>query len=189
MRRKIAKFLRRAGRLSARDLKRMLVPRRFDEYLYSLEVDDSHCPPAPVEGLAVEVFDGARRSGDARIDGQLDVGNVYFAARVADQLVHESWLIFDVVFQLQFGYDPDVPVIGHCVTTEQFRGRGIYPYMLSFIKSYCCNHNICKLIYVIVSQDNTPSIRGIERAGCRRLARLTGYRAMGLLMGKKAIRY
>lgn len=50
--------------------------------------------------------------------------------------------------------------IGFCYTHEKFRGKGIYPFVLiSILKE------LNKVTFMIVHKDNTPSIKGIEKAG------------------------
>ena len=50
--------------------------------------------------------------------------------------------------------------IGPCYTMSEFRGKGIYPKVLRFILS----DYKADAFYMTVSDNNTPSIRGIEKA-------------------------
>lgn len=53
--------------------------------------------------------------------------------------------------------------IGPCWTSEHYRGRGIYPYILSvIIKEEIANGGTA---YMIVDDDNKSSIKGITKAG------------------------
>lgn len=53
--------------------------------------------------------------------------------------------------------------IGPCFTASEFRGKGIYPDVIGHI----CSHlsDASGTFYMIVDDDNQPSIRGIEKAG------------------------
>lgn len=55
--------------------------------------------------------------------------------------------------------------IGPCYTAPDYRGRGIYRKVLRAIHGDHCSH--CKRAYMIVDEENLPSIKGIEAAGLR----------------------
>jgi hypothetical protein len=55
-------------------------------------------------------------------------------------------------------------------TFDQFRGKGLYPYLLQKIVS---RNNKAKLIYVFPS--NISSVKGIKKAGFKLLGNLKGY--------------
>lgn len=55
--------------------------------------------------------------------------------------------------------------IGPCNTHLDFRGRGIYPMVLNYIRSMGAYTDY----YMLVKTDNTSSIRGIEKAGFLRI--------------------
>lgn len=51
--------------------------------------------------------------------------------------------------------------IGPCNTPEEYRGQGLYPYMLSYIT----NSNLEAEYYVFIRDDNIASIKGATKAG------------------------
>ncbi len=51
--------------------------------------------------------------------------------------------------------------IGPCVTYPNFRGRGIYPAVLRYIRST----DWYKDYFLLIDKENTASIRGAEKAG------------------------
>ena len=51
--------------------------------------------------------------------------------------------------------------IGPCVTYPNFRGRGIYPAVLRYIRGSGWYQHY----YMLVREDNISSIRGVEKAG------------------------
>lgn len=54
--------------------------------------------------------------------------------------------------------------LGFCFTEAGFRGMGYYPLLLKYIQ----NQYIDKDIYMIVDEENIPSIKGIEKAGFKK---------------------
>lgn len=76
-------------------------------------------------------------------------------------------------------------VIGPCVTASSHRGRGIYPAM---IRALCADRyrKGQRRAYMMVSERNLPSIRGIEKAGFRYIGRAELQRLAGL---QRVIRY
>lgn len=71
----------------------------------------------------------------------------------------------------QFTFMPKTGLhIGPCVTVSDERGHGYYPYLLSHIVV----DSFPKECFMIVSPNNLPSSRGVEKAGFRSFA--TGYK-------------
>ncbi len=56
--------------------------------------------------------------------------------------------------------------ITHCVTVSEFRGRGVYTYMIRSLCALACQHQV-RRVYMITNQNNTASQRGILKAGLR----------------------
>lgn len=56
--------------------------------------------------------------------------------------------------------------IGPCMTTEEYRGLGIYPYVLGICVRALPDGERGEH-YMFVSPDNLSSIRGVEKAGFR----------------------
>lgn len=63
--------------------------------------------------------------------------------------------------------------IGRCKTIPSHRGQGIYPRVISIIAKDCLKQNPYADIYMIVKNDNTASLRGIQKAGFNRVGRLS----------------
>lgn len=159
---------------------RALAPRRVDELLYGIDAST----PLPALEFPADV-DVQRyhqpTAGDAAIDRRLDGRRACFVARVDGRIAHQSWLHYDTVLPSLFGYGR-TPVIGDCATAVEFRGRHLYPHMLAHIvrevrataKGQAAETS--GTVHVLVSPDNSASIRGIERAGFRLIARLRGVR-------------
>ncbi len=80
-------------------------------------------------------------------------------------VVHKSFLYKNVrVLQL---IGKSGLVIGSCYTNPIYRGRGIYPKIIIYITKDNKNKGE---IFMVVDHQNYSSIKGIEKAGYRRIA-------------------
>lgn len=85
---------------------------------------------------------------------------VYYV-QSGEKLVHTSYVI-PACAKFPF-MESDELEIGPCYTYPDFRGKGIYPKVLSEI---CRRRGSDAMsFYMIVDETNIPSIKGIERAG------------------------
>lgn len=148
-------------------LKRLL-PVRIDELLYEMPVAEALACGDPG-------FEVRREAAGAR---------VCYSVAMEGETAHRSWLHRSARLPSRFGFDGGAPVIGDCHTAERFRGRSIYPRVLRYIARDVARRE-GKPVYVLVSPANLASVRGIEKAGFRRLARLRGIRVAGLLLGRR----
>ncbi len=78
-----------------------------------------------------------------------------------NKLVHYSHII-PRFWKFQFMEENDLE-IGPSWTNTDYRGEGIYPFILNFILDKY--EQEYKNFYMIVNKTNTKSIRGIEKAG------------------------
>ena len=87
--------------------------------------------------------------------------SIVYATSDSGDIMHSSYVIPRCIkFPFLQKYDYE---IGPCVTNPQYRGRGIYPNVIKYICSNFTQEGA--VFYMIVSANNTPSIRGIEKAG------------------------
>ena len=101
--------------------------------------------------------------------------NILFYVRDRNNdIVHISQLI-PKIFKYPFMNSNDFQ-IGTCWTKEEFRGCGIYPYVINYIVDNYVNSNSC--VYMITTEDNILSQSGITKAGFQLVGR--GYKK-GLL--------
>lgn len=77
-----------------------------------------------------------------------------------EKLIHYSY-VTKRCFKFPFLKAEDIE-IGPCVTDEAYRGRGIYPEVLRQIVSSELRGGTA---YMIISDTNTSSIRGVEKCG------------------------
>ena len=116
----------------------------------------------------------------AECRGRLRRGDICYAAFVDDELAHYSWV------QLTGSHPIDaaamvVPVVNgefwiyNCRTAEKHRGKGIYPHTLRRIVSeqFAAGYHTA---WIYTSEHNTPSQRGIVRAGFRHYSTMRAFR-------------
>ena len=79
------------------------------------------------------------------------------------KIVHTSYVV-PPCGKFSFLHEGDFE-IGPCMTVGDYRGRGCYPYVLNAIteRKACGTGNY----YMIVRDDNSASVKGIEKAGFR----------------------
>ncbi|HJD23228.1 MAG TPA: hypothetical protein H9694_03680 [Firmicutes bacterium] len=86
---------------------------------------------------------------------------IYYVRNDAGELMHTSYVVprcFKFPFLGRGDYE-----IGPCYTYPLHRGKGLYPATLRFICENLGGEGTT--FYIIVRNENTPSIRGIEKAG------------------------
>lgn len=84
-----------------------------------------------------------------------------FYVSVDDKLVHTSYVV-PKCYKFDFLGKNDYE-IGPCFTYPEYRGQGIYPNILRTICQQIGSDDTT--FYMIVDEENKPSIRGIEKAG------------------------
>ena len=87
---------------------------------------------------------------------------LYYISSPSGKIMHTSYVL-PKCLKFSFFNKGDY-CIGPCVTYPEFRGRGIYPTVLNLI-CQSDNYPDDTVFYIIVSDTNTPSVRGIEKAG------------------------
>lgn len=91
-----------------------------------------------------------------------------------DKVIHKSNL-FKKVFLLKIIHKKG-PVIGDCMTINEYKGKSIYPFVINYIAYQELVHNNKKEIFVIVNKENISSIKGIEKAGYKLYAKINAKR-------------
>ncbi|MFC3880886.1 hypothetical protein ACFOSV_11890 [Algoriphagus namhaensis] len=85
------------------------------------------------------------------------------------ELAHKSKVFHHSRLLKSFGFKSPMVCIGDCVTFPEYRGKGLYPAMLTYLKN---RFSPFSQIFILVSPQNKPSIIGIEKAGFKRIARI-----------------
>lgn len=101
--------------------------------------------------------------------------NDAYGAFVRDKLAHISWLVNYERNQVcrfrNIWLREHEAEIRHCYTLREFRGRGLYPFMIRWLCGEAASQGI-RRVFMLVAEDNLSSKRGIEKAGLQRAGRV-----------------
>ena len=172
-------FLRRLRTVDVRQMGKALLPTPINVLLYMGREPSTFCLDHLPSSIAINWFSVRNLSNVDRIDKRLTSYNLAYVGFDSGKIVHESWVSFDTLLPSQFGFDSRFPVIGYSRTLSAYRGRSIYPCVLSYILHDLRTRNISSNAYILVSPENKASIRGIEKAGFELVAHLKGLRIAG----------
>jgi len=179
-------LLRRIRGSNLSELLKAAAPLSIDRLLYIGEKPVRRLHRLPAR-LSVRSFSVDELSGVERIDRKLTRYRLAYVVFSGHEIAHISWVCFDASLPSQYGFDFRLPVIDETVTQSLHRGKGLFPYTLNYILHDLRNRRIADSVYILVSPTNHASIRGIEKAGFRLLARLEGTRLLGVLIINKSI--
>ena len=83
-----------------------------------------------------------------------------------------GFVLFESFYKQVLGEAADTPMIGNCFTNPQQRGRGFYPRLLRAACRRLAEEGYRRII-ITCEPDNQASVRGIEKAGFRRVRTLS----------------
>jgi hypothetical protein len=99
---------------------------------------------------------------------RLEKGKDFFIYILGKDIVHYSWVTYDKMeiseISLKIPLKKEEICIFDCYTPIEKRGNNLYPSMLTKIMTYFSNKGFTKC-YIYVDFKNSPSIRGIKKAG------------------------
>lgn len=145
--------------------------KKVESFVYNNEAANSVTPNNLKYTLTI--FNESEKTNIPQIDRQS-----YFKAYAVfdeNKLAHVSFVFKNNLLAKQLGFKQAL-TIGECVTNANYRGQGIYPTILQQIRSDL-SHNI---LIVFVHPSNLSSIKGIEKAGFKRLYQFIMYRFLGI---------
>jgi hypothetical protein len=113
-----------------------------------------------------------------------------FYAYSGDSIVHHSWVILGrniIVPGLKnknplFEIDNTSAYIHYCITASDWRGKGIYPFVLTEICRIMDKQFKRKRIFISVTGNNHPSIKGILKAGFKEYGKIFAINLFGLMI-------
>jgi GNAT superfamily N-acetyltransferase len=95
-------------------------------------------------------------------------GELCFVAKKEEEIIHYSWICFGSIYineiEKEERFSDSTPIIYNVFTLPQYRGKKIYPYILSQEFKYLAQEGH-SYVYIYTSANNKASIRGIKRAG------------------------
>lgn len=108
-------------------------------------------------------------------------GGKPFLAFSKGKLTHISWLFYPPgIRESHFTVKirDGEAYIGTCYTSPEFRGENIYPVVIQYIVGYAVRENI-RRFFISAAPTNTPSIKGVVKAGFSKIGRLRIFRLFG----------
>jgi RimJ/RimL family protein N-acetyltransferase len=75
-------------------------------------------------------------------------------------------------------------LLHYCLTLPPFRGQGLYPKVLKAATHFLGDQGF-KRVFVLAEKNNHASIRGIEKAGFRRIGRIHLRKMMGVQLSRR----
>lgn len=82
-----------------------------------------------------------------------------------------AFVVFESFYKRILGEDGDTPVISNCFTEPAWRGQGLYPRLLRASCRHLAAQGYLRAV-ITCAPDNLASVRGIEKAGFRRVKTL-----------------
>jgi RimJ/RimL family protein N-acetyltransferase len=116
-----------------------------------------------------------------RYDG---VKDFFLAWNRLEGIQHISWIYYQSDPNRILCLGEREAEVKYALTLPRFRGRGLYPRTLKAICGYLAGRGYRRL-FICVHKDNTASIRGIERAGFKRVGQIQLRKIMGLQVSKR----
>lgn len=179
---RLAKELRTRGRAGfVRFLAQKLVQRRAD-HLYDIDLRQLSDMPAP--GIVVvdrhcfgskatrAVEEAVLTEANLEYRDELRGDGMMFAVTDDNgQVASYGFVLFDSFYKRILGEDRATPMISNCFTNQQYRGKGLYPKLIHAACISLASRGFERAI-ITCSTENPASIRGIEKAGFRRVKTL-----------------
>jgi hypothetical protein len=109
-----------------------------------------------------------------------------FLVKDGDVVIHKSKIFNRSLLLKSFGFKQPLMTIGDAFTDDNYRGKGIYPAVLERI---VCKHLQEASLYLLVSPENIPSIRGIEKAGFSKKASLKCLKIGPIYLNKQLVKF
>lgn len=108
----------------------------------------------------------------------------FFIAKNDDGIQHISWIYYHEHHNRLLSLGKNEAEIKYCLTLPAFRGREIYPAVIRDVTRDLRAHNVSR-IFMCVRCNNLPSIRGIEKAGFRKVAKFRFVRILGVQLSAR----
>lgn len=155
------------------------------DVLYEYDLDASGADPAPARDNIVVIDRRNFRSPStvAVEDSVLTGGNYVYvdelrnnatllaATAPGGEVASYAFIVFESFYKRVLGEANAVPIICNCVTLPAYRGQGLYPALLGAACRHLAQQGYARVI-VTCAPDNAASIRGIEKAGFRKVTTL-----------------
>lgn len=107
-----------------------------------------------------------------------------FIVRKNGNICHVSWIYFKGDPNRIIDLQETEAEIKYCLTLTKYRGNGIYPRVLTEISRYL-QYRGFERVFMAVHKKNIPSIKGIKKAGFKKVATMRLVKALGFQLSNK----
>ena len=158
--------------------KDLLFELKFDDKFNETQLKSIDCMLETINRININEFEGQSffqeaLSKESQVYKQgLHDNDILFLVHDKDSLVHTTFAQFKSKYKNILGEADTVPLLGNCWTSEKYRGKGIYPYILAYSCNYLRNEGFSRVI-ITCDPTNIASIRGIEKAGFSLVKKIT----------------
>lgn len=108
------------------------------------------------------------------------------AIATGDKVVHTSFVQFETSYKKMLAETNTTPLIGNCWTSQEHRGKGLYPYAIAF----CCREMAKRghrRIIISCAPKNFSSVAGIKKAGFKKIKIVTNISILTKIYLQKSI--
>jgi ribosomal protein S18 acetylase RimI-like enzyme len=98
-------------------------------------------------------------------------GQLLAATDPQGRVISYAFVVFESFYKRILGEATATPIISNCLTFPAYRGQGLYPLVLRASLRHLAAQGYSRAI-ITCAPENIASIRGIEKAGFRRLKTL-----------------
>ena len=107
-----------------------------------------------------------------------------FIAHKNGDICHVSWIYFKGDQNRIIDLGEKEAEIKYCLTLPPYRGKGIYPKVLTEICDYLKYKGLDR-VFIAVDKNNVPSIKGIRKAGFKPITKIKLLKIMGIQLNKR----
>jgi ribosomal protein S18 acetylase RimI-like enzyme len=128
-------------------------------------VDRNNFGSAASAAVEKGVLSGGNHAYVKELQGQ---GQLLAATDPQGRVTSYAFVVFESFYKRILGEATATPIISNCLTFPAYRGQGLYPEVLRASLRHLAAQGYSRAI-ITCAPDNSASIRGIEKAGFRRV--------------------
>lgn len=111
------------------------------------------------------VLSGGNHAYVKELEGQ---GQLLAALDAQGRVTSYAFVVFESFYKRVLGEPTATPILSNCLTFPAHRGQGLYPLVLRASLRHLAAQGYSRAI-ITCAPDNSASVRGIEKAGFRRV--------------------
>ena len=128
-------------------------------------VDHHNFGSAATTAVEQEILTGGNH---AYVDELQGAGQLLAATGPQGGVTSYAFVVFESFYKKILGESSVTPIISNCLTFPAYRGQGLYPLVLRATLRHLAAQGYSRAI-ITCAPDNIASVRGIEKAGFRRV--------------------